>query len=639
MKIFMGLVFAGWIALWSVKAWRDWWPVWLPKLNDHTNSTYFGSQVLGSIYRHLHAQTGYKDSHSSYLVAWKRPVLVRGPQGVVSGIELTFAVMWKIQTAIVGFYCSLAGHLCFAFLFFPITRISSLLPLIGLTSDSSIKYHIWLGHIVMVLFTAHGVGYFVYWASTNQLVKLIKWSKTHIANVPGELALLAGFALWATTLPRIRRRKFELFYYTHQLYIAFVFFYALHVGMSTICQILPGVYLFMVDRYLRFLQSRTKVQLVSARLLPSEGIELNFSKRLRYNPLSTIFINVPSVSGLQWHPFTISSNSNLEPQTLSVIIKKEGSWTQKLYRMLSSNDALNVSVEGPYSPISANFLSYKSLVMISGGSGITPFISIIREFIHQSNTHNIATPNLVLICAFKNSRDLTMLDLLLPVGGNISDLSRLNLRIEAYITRENEAPGDNDQPMIRTICPKHDPSQAPIVAVLGPNSWFYLAMIISSSFIAFLLLLGITQRFYIYPIDKNTGKVYSRSTMTVLQLLFMCVCIIIACTIPFLKVKRENLKEAKQIKALDVLTPTTSPSSWYHCSDKELESLPQESLVKATNVHYGRRPNLKMILLAMEDKDVGVMASGPAGMRHKVAAVCSSGIADNLHFESISFSW
>ncbi|XP_019242486.1 PREDICTED: uncharacterized protein LOC109222605, partial [Nicotiana attenuata] len=33
---------------------------------------------------------------------------------------------------------------------------------------------------------------------------------------------------------------------------------------------------------------------------------------LTYNPTSILFINVPSVSKLQWHPFTVVSNSNLE---------------------------------------------------------------------------------------------------------------------------------------------------------------------------------------------------------------------------------------------------------------------------------------------------------------------------------------
>ncbi len=63
----------------------------------------------------------------------------------------------------------LVGNICLAFLFFPISRGSSILQVIGLTSEASIKYHIWLGHIAMTLFTAHGLSYIVFWAKTHQL--------------------------------------------------------------------------------------------------------------------------------------------------------------------------------------------------------------------------------------------------------------------------------------------------------------------------------------------------------------------------------------------------------------------------------------------------------------------------------------
>lgn len=73
-----------------------------------------------------------------------------------------------------------------------------------------------------------------------------------------------------------------------------------------------------------------------------------------------MFINIPSISRLQWHPYTISSSSSLEPEILSVIIKNEGSWTRKLYKTLalSQIDHLSVSVEGPYGPASTKFLRY-----------------------------------------------------------------------------------------------------------------------------------------------------------------------------------------------------------------------------------------------------------------------------------------
>lgn len=106
---------------------------------------------------------------------------------------------------------------------------------------------------------------------------MAKWARTRVSNVAGELALLSSLAMWVTTLPHIRGQIFEIFFYTHHLYIPFLVFYALHVGITVFCSILPGVFLFVVDRYLRFLQSRTRVRLVSARLLP-EVVELNFHK-------------------------------------------------------------------------------------------------------------------------------------------------------------------------------------------------------------------------------------------------------------------------------------------------------------------------------------------------------------------------
>ncbi|RWV98682.1 hypothetical protein GW17_00038453 [Ensete ventricosum] len=567
LQLLAAAVFAGWLMIWIVMPTNTYRNGWSLRIRAETDSTYFGRQGVVLLLSFFDADELAKNS-SLYKFS----------------ITPTTGFCILILCALYGAGTNILINT------FPILFISVLgclyLHLVK-RSDTSQRYTI---HLMASL----------WW-------KMVKWDNTGTAYVAGEIALLAGLAMWAMTLPRIRRKMFELFFYTHQLYIVFLFFYLMHVGISHFCMILPGVYLFMVDRYLRFLQSKTKVRLVSARLLPSESIELNFAKSpgLAFEPLSVVFINVPGVSSLQWHPFTVSSSSNLEPERLSVIIKKEGSWTQKLYRTLSSpvpQDRLEVSVEGPYGPVSKNFLRslrtyfdphrYDSLILVSGGSGITPFISIIRELIHQRTTLNRPTPAVLLVCAFKTAADLTMLDLLLPVSGNISDLSGLELRIEAFVTRE-ESSTDEAQTNIRTIWFKPLPSDVPIAPVLGPNGWLWLAAIVSSSFVAFLLLIGVLQRYYIYPIDHNTNQIYSYAARSVLNLLFICICIMAAASAAVLWNKKGNSKEARQIQNIDALTPTTSPSSWFYNADRELESVPQESLVKATKVHFGGRPPLK----------------------------------------------
>ena len=109
-------------------------------------------------------------------------------------------------------------------------------------------------------------------------MQMRQWAKADISVVAGEVALVSGLLMWLTTIPRIRRKIFELFFYTHHLYIVFIVFFVFHVGFSYACTMLPGFYLFLIDRFLRFLQSRQHIRLVSARLLPCETVELNFSK-------------------------------------------------------------------------------------------------------------------------------------------------------------------------------------------------------------------------------------------------------------------------------------------------------------------------------------------------------------------------
>lgn len=435
---------------------------------------------------------------------------------------------------------------------------------------------------------------------------------------------------------------FEVFLYTHHLYVLYIFFYVLHVGPAYFCMILPGIFLFLVDRFLRFLQSRRSSELVSARLLPCGTVELNFSKTpgLTYNPTSMLFINVPSISKLQWHPFTVTSNCNMEPDKLSIVIKREGRWSQKLYHELSSSvDHLKVSVEGPYGPTPSHFLRHESLVMVSGGSGITPFISIIREIIFQSQSANLDVPRVQLICAFKDSADLTMLDLLLPISGTHTQISKMQLQIEAYVTRENEQSFTDSQKLLQTIWFKPDPSDSPISPAVGPNNWLWLGVIISSSFVMFLLFLGIVTRYYIFPIEQKTNESYNFSSRALWDMFLVCTSIFIASSAIFLWCKKQNSMELKPIQNLEVPKPTSPGSSKFYVTDRELESHPQQSLVQATKVHFGARPDLEKILAECKGSDIGVLVCGPRKMRHEVAKICSSGLADKLHLESISFNW
>ncbi|KAK4339600.1 hypothetical protein RND71_041062 [Anisodus tanguticus] len=692
LNIFLVLVFVGWLFIWVMLPTKTYKNSWTPQLLDKLNSTYFreqGTNLLlltfpimliagvSCVYLHLYSKSTSGQSingnnkERQYFGSWKRPLLVMEPLGVVNAVEFTFAAMftvlliWSLANYVYISYGNLhmhnpnekvwmakfrsvflrlgyIGNICYAFLFFPVTRLSSILPLVGLTSESSIKYHIWLGHVSMALAILHSVGFVIYYAVSNQMIEMLEWSSTYVSNVAGEIATLVAIAMWATSLYKIRRKMFEVFFYTHQLYSLYIFFYLLHVGVAYTCMILPGIFLFVIDRYLRFLQSKRRARLISSRLLPCSTIELTFSKNpaLMYNPTSILYVNVPSVSKLQWHPFTVLSSSNLESDKLSVVIKCVGGWSQKLEKQLSSSpDRLQISTEGPYGPSSFHFLSRDCLVMVSGGSGITPMISIVRELIYRSTTQpTTKIPKVILITAFKNTSDLTMLDLLLPLSTTPSDISNLDFQIEAYITRENDPQENNLKGHVQTIVFKQNPKDSPITAALGNSSWLWLGAIISSSFVMFLLLLGLVTRYSIYPVERD-GKIYHYSGKIIWDMFLVCASVFIATSVIFMWQKRENETEGKQIQNVEIPSVTNSPAGNLCGTELELESLPQQSIVQATKVHYGGRPDLKRILFDCKASDVGVVVCGPKSMRQEVAKICASGLAQNLHFESISFNW
>ncbi|WJX20713.1 ferric-chelate reductase (NADH) [Trifolium repens] len=563
---FIVLINLGYIMVWLMMPTNTFFMHWLPEIQAKADPIYFGKQgttilvytfpiifiaTLACLYHHLmqKASNHSTESKIGFLrkASWRKPLFVNGPLGIISKTEFSFIIMWEAKLKNSALALGFVGNICLAFLFFPVSRGSSILRFTGLTSEASIKYHIWLGHIAMTMFTAHGLGYVTFWEKTHHTAEIFKWNKVGISNVAGVVALLAGLTMWTTTLPLIRRKFFEIFFYTHHL----------------------------------FLQSQQKIQLVSARVLPCEAVELNFSKNpgLCYAPTSIIFINIASISKLQWHPFSITSCSTTDSDTLSILIKSTGKWSHTLFQKLSTLSPpahLDVSIEGPYGPASTFFSRHETLVMVSGGSGITPFISIIRSLLFKANIEGGKSPKVLLICSFKKSIDLTMIDLILPVSGTALDTSRLQLQIEAYVTREKQPATTNDRKLLQTL-------------------W------------------------------------------SILSMFFVCVSIVIAATSVFLWNKKQN-KALRQIK--NTSTPTTSPRSVNHkTDDRELESLPFQSFIQTAKIHYDERPDIKKILSNCDGSSIGVLVSGPRKMRHEVASICTSCSTDNLHFESISFSW
>jgi hypothetical protein len=120
-------------------------------------------------------------------------------------------------------------------------------------------------------------------------LQLLEWKDIGVANLAGVISLVAGLFMWVTSLPGVRKWNFEMFFYTHQLYVVFIVFMALHIGDFIFAMAAGPIFLFVLDRFLRFCQSRRTVNVISSRCLPCGTVEMVLSKPQSNYTYNSIF--------------------------------------------------------------------------------------------------------------------------------------------------------------------------------------------------------------------------------------------------------------------------------------------------------------------------------------------------------------
>ncbi|KAJ7138147.1 NADPH oxidase [Mycena epipterygia] len=224
---------------------------------------------------------------------------------------------------------------------------------------------------------------------------------------------------------------FERFWYTHHLFIPFFILWQLH-GMF--CMIKPdrppycsyrtiGVFwrywivggvVWIYERILREVRSRHVTYISKVVQHPSKVMELQIKKEKTTTRAGEyIFINCPSISYFQWHPFTLTSAP--EEDYISVHIRVEGDFTTALAKAVgcdfeskkgekgeeAGSTVVNTSVsrtlprimvDGPFGTCSEEFLNFETVLLVGAGIGVTPFASILKSIWYRMNNFSGAKP-------------------------------------------------------------------------------------------------------------------------------------------------------------------------------------------------------------------------------------------------------
>ncbi|CAH1983350.1 unnamed protein product [Acanthoscelides obtectus] len=167
-------------------------------------------------------------------------------------------------------------------------------------------------------------------------------SKPGLFGLIGGLANPTGFALllilcimFVCSQPFVRRGGcFEVFYYTHLLYVPFWILLILHGPNFWKWFVFPGV-AFGLERAYRSLfivTERGKTYISSGILLPSRVTHLVIKRppHLDFHAGDYVFVSIPAIAKYEWHPFTLSSAPE-QDDYMWLHIRGVGQWTNKLY--------------------------------------------------------------------------------------------------------------------------------------------------------------------------------------------------------------------------------------------------------------------------------------------------------------------
>eukprot|EP01134_Creolimax_fragrantissima_P004739 CFRG4739T1 len=233
--------------------------------------------------------------------------------------------------------------------------------------------------------------------------------------ITGYVILVIYLTMLFTSVPFLAKslKSYERFYYTHHLFIVMYFLTILHTfddkaregqdrSQSWKWFIFPMI-IYTIDRML-YIATRKKSRILGAQLFNSpKTIILTVQKPqgFGFRAGQYLFLNVPAISKLEMHPFSIGSTNEDRYIKLFVTVYEDG-WTGKLWRHLhdmatvpekmTNKPQNDIIIMGPYGAPLQDVSVFDHVMLVCSGSGIVPMLSQLQQIISDYKTYREFRP-------------------------------------------------------------------------------------------------------------------------------------------------------------------------------------------------------------------------------------------------------
>jgi predicted ferric reductase len=281
-----------------------------------------------------------------------------------------------------------------ALLLAPRTNIFSII--LRIPPPILLLYHRWIGRATFVHATIHMSLTIQKYIDTDQVT--VSFASTRIRV--GLMAWISLAVIFLTSLSIVRRRGFEIFYYAHFLFLVFLGGALYHASKGPEF-LLPGAILWAIDRIIRFIHNFRTITIKSITHYPGDVTKFKFEGIKTTYPNQMAWIQIPSVSFFNWHPYTIASAPG--HQTGTIAIRGLGGYSKRVLALsgarveteedkakettlisvpIHETASVKMGIDGPYGIDHLQWSRYSVIVLVAGGIGITPGISIASHIVN-----------------------------------------------------------------------------------------------------------------------------------------------------------------------------------------------------------------------------------------------------------------